>query len=104
MAGKPKLWMSWWWNDNLYYCKIPNKTIFSDLKLKMEQFTTSETESYFREIILIEKEPQIGEYMPRKKLDIFLENMNIYQAERNEHTSIESMEEILENFLEEINL
>ena len=98
---KRKYWISWWWNADLYYCKIPNKSVFQNLLVRMEKFMTAESDAWFREITFLEREPEIGEYLPRKKLEVFLDNMGYFQAEQNEHTSIQSMEDILNKFMED---
>lgn len=96
---KPKLWMSWWWNTDLYYCKIPSKSVFDGLLERMQRFTTAGAETWFSEITLLESEPQIGEYLPRKKLEVFLDNMDRFKASADEHTAIETMQDILDEFL-----
>ena len=102
--SKPKYWLSWWWNADLYYCKVPDKTTYGNLVARMEKFTSAGGDTWFSEMVLCESEPQIGEYMPRKKLTVFLDNMERFEAERDNHAAIEFMEEMLEAFLMENDL
>lgn len=99
MVGKVKLWISWGWNNDLYYCKVPTHRLYEELKKRMDNITAADNGTYFHGMTLTQQEPQIGEYIPRKKLEFFLDNVENAQAVRDEHETIDSMQEMLDRFL-----
>lgn len=89
--------MFWMWNGVYYYCKIPSQNYFNEIKTRMELYTSSNANTWFGEISLITQEPIIGEYLPRRKLEFFLENMeNIRKYEEEKISTISIQDSINE--------
>ena len=86
-------------NDDSYSCKISSRTAFDLLVQRMQGFTAADSSAYFNDMTLLAEEPQIGEYIQLKKLEMFLDNMDSLLRGGMELMGGESMQEIMETYM-----
>ena len=88
--------MSWCWNDDIYYCKISSRTAYDLLVQRMQGFSAADSSAYFNDMTLLAEEPQIGEYIQLKKLEMVLDNMDSLLRGGTELRGVEPTQEIME--------